>query len=609
VRLSPARVPLSRLVLRTFFVTVWAAPVLAAASLLRPIAELLRESTFALLGRDQGIFQAIVWQMQTHNARLYVDLRDINGPTVYLVHHFFSFLGGFDERRFRLLDVLVTCLVYLVTGALGGAALSRARVVSEPVATAYGRTFRKPALRALLVPRWSESALGAVIALALLSLQYLRYLAWDQAQRESMANWFLLPALMLSAWPDAEASDKARARASLAQPSARFGWLSPFGVGALLCVAAFAKPTYGIFLLAYWATLLVMGIGRRSMLRGYVFSCVGALLATASVLGFVELHGSASACVRLYLFESRALYGFLWWRDLASLFSLDWVSGPALVAVATVLVSLALHAINIFPRQLILVTCSPLLGLVCVWLQRKGFPYHLHPVTACSVLLWTLTLMALRQEALRARVSAPAARVTLGLLALVASAAWVAFGLRALPRTPAAQNAWMLTRAQDRIGFDGFRAPDFFPADLREAAAFLRAQTEQGSLQVYGMDPYILFLAQRRSATPYLYSYDLNVEAARDGAVELADMDVTAPAPMRVVAMGTRHGTDLLARLKAAPPAAWTLIDRPPWSSRDDAREDLAHAQPEVFEFLEQNYEEVRAFGSVHVWLQKRDLQ
>ncbi len=41
---------------------------------------------------------------------LYRDVRDVNGPLVALLHRIALALGGGDEHRFRVLDLVVTAL-------------------------------------------------------------------------------------------------------------------------------------------------------------------------------------------------------------------------------------------------------------------------------------------------------------------------------------------------------------------------------------------------------------------------------------------------------------------------------------------------------------------
>ena len=101
--------------------------------------------------------------------------------------------------------------------------------------------------------------------------------------------------------------------------------------------------------------------------------------------------------------------------------------------------------------------------------------------------------------------------------------------------------------------FKLFTGGDYHPWDMRLAARFVAEHTRPDErVQVYGMDPYFLFLARRLSATPYVYAYDLNVSAALAGGTG-AQPDFAAKA--RIVGMQKEHEADMLARFWKTRPA------------------------------------------------------
>src|SRR5437763_14591620 len=53
-------------------------------------------STFAIFGRDQGIFQYVAWALG-RGERAYLDFREINGPLVQAIHLVLMKLRGGDE--------------------------------------------------------------------------------------------------------------------------------------------------------------------------------------------------------------------------------------------------------------------------------------------------------------------------------------------------------------------------------------------------------------------------------------------------------------------------------------------------------------------------------
>jgi hypothetical protein len=118
------------------------------------------------------------------------------------------------------------------------------------------------------------------------------------------------------------------------------------------------------------------------------------------------------------------------------------------------------------------------------------------------------------------------------------------------------------------------------------------------------MDPYLLFLARRLSATPYIYAYDLNADAALAGGTG-AHPDEAQSA--RIRALRDAHEGDLLARLVDKPPAAFVFLDGAPLLSAADAWDDFAEHCDRTAGWVRARYRETARFGHNHVWL-RRDV-
>ena len=136
---------------------------------------------------------------------------------------------------------------------------------------------------------------------------------------------------------------------------------------------------------------------------------------------------------------------------------------------------------------------------------------------------------------------------------------------------------------------------------MRQAAKYLDDKTSKDAhVQVYGMDPYLLFLAGRRSATPYIYAYDLNAEAALDGGWSNKPTEGDL---YRIRLARETHEKDMFERLKAAPPEAFVFIDKAPLVTFPDAWEDFRHCCSETAKWVASKYHPAKSFGEFRVWL------
>ena len=544
------------------------APLTLAIPPLFWVLEATRRASFATLGRDQGIFQYIAWAV-TRGAVDYRDVRDVNGPLAHIVHLAFLFLGGADEHRFRVLDLTVSGVAFaFVGGCLHG--------LGSPV---------RPAILERLV--W------ALAAWVTLSGQYLLYIFWDIAQRESFYDWFMLTsvALQLVAQAPARTLGAWRAKARLMAV-----------VGALSVVPWFGKPTYALFTLAQLAALAVdtgMALTRRQALSAFA---AGGAVAAAALLSLTGWRGDLLAFARIQFVDVPAMYRFIWPRSVSQLLELPWIAAPSWWAGAGSAIFLMLIALGKMPKRMLVIALVPLCALAGIVLQAKGFPYHAHPLTA-GVHLQALALVAWlvhTDSPLRLHQSAP-----------MAVSAAIALGVaRAMQGSPHIQANWLDQESpeaerQTPEYFGHYLLPDFFPFEMREAAAYLAAHTgPDDRVQTYGMDPYVLFLAARLSATPYIYAYDLNADDALAGGSGLRPNRAEAA---RIQSIRSAHETDLLSRLAAKPPAAFVFFDGAPLLSEADAWHDFQVHCPKAAAWVAARYDEAARFGHDRIWL-RRDL-
>lgn len=540
------------------------APLILALLPIFWVGDATYRASLAALGRDQGIFQYVAWAVRRGEVD-YRDIRDVNGPLVHMIHLLFLALGGADEHRFRVLDLSVTGASFAFAGWCLPGLASRSR------------------------PKWFERVTWAFATCVVLCGQYQLYLPWNQAQRESFCDWFLLPSIALqltrtSTGPRAES-------------------------GKIMCIAAlssitwFGKPSFALFTFMQLTVLLVdqdWSLGRKSKLAWFIF---GAVLGVLAPLGYLVVFGNLSSFLRISLLDVPQIYRFIWAKSSQEIFGDD---GPLLLGVgglAACALVLALVATRELPRRALVVALAPVCAIANVVVQHKGFGYHFHPLSATTRLAFLLVIAMLWE-----RFRSVSQKNSLGrLAALFVTVSYAVEVAASMKGSPLLHNVWLLSggetaeRRQTEEYFQTFKSHDFFPWEMRQAAAYLRASTDSmAKIQVYGMDPYLLFLAERKSATPYIYAYDLNDDAALDGGWS------SRPNPMEAAKIRDArdsHERDMLSRLQEAPPEAFVFIDRAPLISYPDAWDDFRYCCVASADWVASKYHPARAFGDVHIWM------
>ncbi len=551
------------------------------------VVDATHRASLSTLGRDQGIFQYVAWAV-SRGAKDYLDVRDVNGPLTHLVHLVFLKLGGADEHRFRVLDLVVTGASFALAGAclpgLGKRLLPAARLFERPE-------------RIVAHVAWAFA--GWVV----LSAQYLQYIFWDLAQRESFFDWFLLSSVML----------QIVAQAGLRRAGAVWPRRLLAVAGALSVVTWFGKPTFVLFTVAQVLAVVVDDEPKLAKKPRLVTFALGGAFGALTQLCYLLVYADLAAFVRIYFVDVPTMYRFIWPRSAVEIFSLPGVSTTAGLSFVTSAAMLGLILDRQMPRRTLALALLPLCGLANVVLQAKGFPYHFHPVSAGLHLQWLAIAVWLWERAPTSRASRRAGGRLAPFLVVSALALRVAL---MMPMSPHTTNLWILTKARDaeerssRDYLVYFTTYDFFPWELRQTAAYLKEHTGPADkVQMYGMDPYILFLAERMSATPYIYAYDLNADAA------LAGGQLPSPTGLhpnlqeqaRITALRDAHEADLFGRLIKAPPAAFVFLDKAPLITWQDAFQDLREHSPKTADWVSANYVETAAFEANHVWM-RRDI-
>jgi hypothetical protein len=555
-------------------------PLVVALPPLLWVWEAARHAALETLGRDQGIFQYIAWTVQ-QGAKDYRDVRDVNGPLTHLLHIGFLALGGADEHRFRVIDLVLTGTTFAIVGAcLPGLSLEE----NDPS------------------PTFGERAAWALAGAVVLGAQYMHYIFWDQAQRESFFNWFMLTSAAIQLY----VQSKPRA----AHPRLLLGF-----AGALSLIPWFGKPTYAVFTFAQLTTLLVdrqWSVPLRTRFSSFL---VGAAFGSLTQIFYLVAYADIGAFLHIYFIDVPALYRFIWPRTPLDILSLSGYSSTAGLAIVTSIALIGLIVDGQVPSRVLAIALMPLGGLASVVIQAKGFPYHFHPVSAGLYLEWLVIVVWLWERHARRSTTGPAP------LAMARLVPFASAGALALAVTTGVQasshlvNHWILAKGilaeqrQERDYLVYFRTSDFFPWEMRETARYLREHTlPTDRVQEYGMDAYLLFLAERESATPYIYAYDLDVDAALYGSDLPEGLHPDGRESQRIRDIRDAHERDFLARLEGAPPAAFVFMDRAPLMTEDeDAWKDFVTHNAKAAPWVAEHYKQTAIFGDDRVWL-RRDL-
>ncbi|HVJ89567.1 MAG TPA: hypothetical protein VM580_07160 [Labilithrix sp.] len=554
----------------------WLLPTLVAVVGIVPSVWALREQSFAIFGRDQGIFQYVAWALR-HGERAYRDIHEINGPLPHAWHILMQSIGGEDEHVFRSIDTVM----------LGAAYTFAAATLPRWVGLDIGQGKRK---HAALVA-W------ALAGLTLFGAQYTRYDWWHTAQREALYSILVLTSLALQSLAH---STQSRTRAL-----ALFGF-----AGVLSSLTWFGKPPCAIFSVLQGAVLVVDRKNLAvSLRRATLAAMTGATVVGLAMLAFVLEYADIARGIEI-LSKVPQLHHTIWNETLLGAYRsynnaprLDW-------AMATLAAFVATFFVLRLPRRTLLAGVLPVGGFIVFAGQGKAFPYHLHMLTLGTTVTQLVVLGAIAHWLQRPHASVGGSRTWRhDALALGVAFAAVALGLKAAEdawKSPGMRGRWAAVggtaeQRASRAYFDHFPWGDYFANDLRDAAAYLAFHTlPDERVQTYGFDPYLLFLARRKSASPVIYSFELNVDAALKGGPG------ARPSPeLRQWLLAYRDEAEklVLRSVDASPPAAFVLLDRAPFTHPEDAERDLAEHCPDLFRWMKQRYDFAVSFGAVRIWL------
>lgn len=395
---------------------------------------------------DHTIYQYTAWCIR-HGERLYGDVAVPDGPFITWLHALVQSLVGESDAAFRWAD-----LVIQTAGAF--------------------------AIGFACAPRRHRLVWTAAIA-ALWLAQYFRYDWLWTAQREAyyaIVGYLGMAVLLLAT--------RRRGRRAI--------MLSILG-GVLVGSQLFGKPTGALFVVL---GLVPAAFGPPGRLRrlGWALAGVGlaiglgalALALTASPNGFLFWYLRVPRLYRYMMGSADPLQLFLVLDRHTTI-----LAGVALISggVAT--------GLRLLPRAYLGFALAPVLFLVAMTLQRKGYAYQAHPVTAGTYLM-----LALLASQLIRRGGRHAAIGAIGMLLVAGDGThelvhswWID------PDVPSSTRQW--------------GAPHDNNADLFATAHTLAEITgPDDRVFAYGPAGKILFEAKRKSAVPPFSNFLLNIRRA-----------------------------------------------------------------------------------------------
>ncbi len=413
-------------------------------------------------GRDQGVFAAAA-DLLARGGVPYRDLWDVKPPGIFYL--FWASFGLFGRSQLapRLLDLIWTLAAALSLWSLGRRFLS-------PLAAGAGALFF-----------------------------VLRYVAgsdfWNTTQPDGFAS---LPLVLAAA---ALIGAERRRSSGLA-----------LACGAFVALAVLLKLTLGLFLLVPLLAVLLSerdpASARLRRAGAYLLGCLAVLAGVAAVLW----RAGALADTVEVLFLWNARYSRLRVPlPLASdplyqtarflIGGRRWLLFPVGLLALVGTADLALRPAS--GRLRWLLPTWALLMMASVWVQGKYYTYHWLPVLPPLALLGGhgLSAVARLPRGARARRAAGAAALAV-VFSLLGAAYWKSLRLPIGYLTGRTPRSVLLSR-WDRHGDFSLRAD-------REVASFLQRHTGEGdSIFVWGFEPLIYFLADRRPASRFLYTVPL----------------------------------------------------------------------------------------------------
>jgi hypothetical protein len=506
-------------------------------------------------GRDQGIY-AMVGRIVAHGGMPYRDAWDFKPPGIFLVYALSRAIFGASQRGIRLVEVAALIAMIAAMTRLARENFGDARVGFVG---------------------------GAVAVLVHAQLDF-----WHTAQPESFGGVVTIVALLVGLRGPAPG-----------EPDTRRDWLRWAGAGALFGFAGLLKPPLAggaLPLALYHLARAPRGPSGRIAWRSLAawrptiaIAAGGAAPIALTLLWFVAR--GAIYDLRQVLFVFTPHYTALSWEgetvmDMVYWGFTEWLQQYCSVATVGFVLLLALQPTK--PARASVLVVAGVIGihLAGVILQGKFFPYHYGATWPLTGLLAGYGYVRLFDLAVKRSplLAAP-------FFFFVVS---VAFGRTATKDTPdsfrdrCTKRMELLARHRgDVAAWDKLASvADVDAGENRAVSAFVASVVPPDrSIFVWGFEPVIYDLADRRPATRFLYDVPQRVEWAKHGMRWILMRDLEASRPAAIVV--EKHDVFPMVTGNALD-SADTLPDF-----------------PDLSRLLEQRYRRDRSIGDFDVWLER----
>jgi hypothetical protein len=463
-------------------------------------------------GRDQGIYATVAASI-LRGGMPYRDVWDFKPPGIYVIYALSRAILGPGQWAIRAFEV----------AGLGG--------------VAYGFV--------VLSRRFYGTAAVGILAIALAVLVHAELEFWHTAQPESFGGMLTVFALVLASYEPAAGDTRRQTRLVRAWTAA----------GVLYGAAFLMKPPLGggAMVSAAFAALRLYRSGDNERVglprRAELWRLAAPFLAMAAgSIGIIALFAiwfwarGALSDLREALFVFTPQYTKLSWEDapvsgMLYLALEEWFfffsSGNAVGLLAAITLAPIATREREGTAHILLVVAMQLVG---VTMQAKFFPYHFGASLMVGSLVAGLGVYKLWQRALDLGWVAALGFVTLLPPVLFARTATRDTETDFLDRCWVRQRALFSGEHWDEVDGKLYSAADVSYAADQKVAAFLRDRLEPDELvYIWGFEPMIYDLSERRPASRYVYDVPQRVAWYRDRARADLMIDLGAHPPRAVV--------------------------------------------------------------------------